>query len=58
MHELFLLLAKNSAAAAATAEGKGMSFPVAIVLAGVIIGVAITLMPPKRSYEVKKPKDE
>ena len=58
MLEQLLLLAKNSAAAAATSDGKGMSFPVAIVLAGVIIGVAVTLIPPKRTYEVKKQKEE
>jgi hypothetical protein len=54
----FLLLAKNSAAAATSSDGKGMSVPVAIVLAGMIIGLAVTLMPPKRTYEVKKPKED
>ena len=52
----FLLLAKTTTAAA-TSDGKGMSLPVAIVLFSVLIGVALTLMPPKRTYEVKKPKE-
>jgi hypothetical protein len=52
----FLLFAAHSSAAAPS--GKGMSLPWAIVIFGIAIGLAITLSPPRRSYEVKKPKDE
>jgi hypothetical protein len=55
----FLLLAKNSALnAPASAADKGLSLEWGIVLIGLIIGLAITLSPPKRTYEIKKQKDE
>ncbi len=53
----FLIFAAHSSAAAATSE-KGMSLPWAIVIFGIAIGLAITLSPPRRTYEVKKPKGE
>jgi hypothetical protein len=55
----FLILAKSSAIAAPTsAADKGLSMEWGLVLIGLIIGLAITLMPPKRTYEVKKQKEE
>jgi hypothetical protein len=35
-----------------------MSVPVAIVLFGVLLGLAITLSPSRRTSEIKRPKDE
>jgi hypothetical protein len=35
-----------------------LSVPWAIVLFGIAIGLAITLSPSRRTYEVKRPKDE
>ena len=35
-----------------------LSIPVAIVGFGIAIGLAITLSPSRRTYEVKRPKDE
>jgi hypothetical protein len=52
----FLILAAKSVAATAP-TGKGMSVEWAIVGAGVIIGVALTLLPAKRTSEIKKRKD-
>ena len=56
----FLLLAKSSLEKnVATAPGdKGLSMEWGLVLIGLVIGLAITLMPPKRTYEVKKQKEE
>ena len=56
----FLLLAKSSLEKnVRTGPGdKGLSMEWGLILIGVIIGLAITLMPPKRTYEVKKQKDE
>jgi hypothetical protein len=54
----FLLLAKDSLKGATAPTGKGLSMEWGIVLLALVIGLAITLMPPKRTYEVKKQKDE
>ena len=55
----FLLLAKNSLENVRTTPAdKGLSLEWGLVLIGLIIGLAITLMPPKRTYEVKKQKEE
>ena len=53
----FLILAKNSASNAPTLPSdKSLSMSVGLILIGIIIGLAITLMPPKRTSEVKKPE--
>ena len=57
MHYL-LILAAHSERVDPSAGGKGMSLSWAIVLLGVILGVAITLMPPKRTTEIKREKEE
>jgi hypothetical protein len=55
----FLILAKSSTDNVRVLPAdKGLSWEWGIVLIGLIIGLAITLMPPKRTYEVKKQKDE
>jgi len=36
----------------------GLSLPWAIVIFSILIGLAITLSPARRTYEVKRPKDE
>ena len=56
----FLLLAKSSLEkTVVTGPGdKGLSMEWGLVLIGLVIGLAITLMPPKRTYEVKKQKEE
>ena len=55
----FLLLAKNSMANAPTTPAdKGLSMEWGLILIGVIIGLAITLSPPKRTTEIKKKVDE
>ncbi len=55
----FLLLAKSSTENIRTSpEDKGLSMSWGIVLLALVIGLAITLMPPKRTYEVKKQKEE
>lgn len=54
-----LLLAKNSAANLPTSPAdKSLPFEWALVLAGVIIGVALTVMPTKRTSEIKKQKED
>jgi hypothetical protein len=37
---------------------QSLAIPVAIVLFGIAIGLAITLSPSRRTYEIKRPKDE
>ena len=59
----FLLLAKSVAKSHAdtvsTGPGdKSLSLEWGLVLIGLVVGLAITLMPPKRTYEVKKQKEE
>ena len=55
----FLILAKSSTDNVRVLPAdKGLSLEWGLVLIGLIIGLAITLMPPKRTYEVKKQKDE
>jgi hypothetical protein len=39
-------------------SGPSLSIPWAIVLFGIAIGLAITLSPTRRTYEIKRPKDE
>ena len=39
-------------------RGKGMSIGVGDRIFRAGLGLAITLMPPKRTYEIKKPKEE
>jgi hypothetical protein len=53
-----LLLAKDSLKGAAAPTGKGLSMEWGIVLIGVILGLTLTLMPPKRTSEIKKEKEE
>jgi hypothetical protein len=54
----FLLLAKSSTENVRTLPSdKGLSMEWGLVLIGLIIGLAVTLMPPKRTYEVKKQKE-
>jgi hypothetical protein len=40
------------------AGGPSPPFQFAIVLFFTILGLLVTLSPPRRTYEVKKPKDE
>lgn len=54
----FLLLAKDSLKGAAAPTGKGLSMEWGIVLIGVILGLTLTLMPPKRTSEIKKEKED
>ena len=55
----FLLLAAKSHETVRSGPGdKSLSMSVGLILIGIIIGLAITLMPPKRTYEVKKRKEE
>ncbi len=55
----FLLLAKSSVDKVPTGPAdKSLSWEWGIILIGLIVGLAITLMPPKRTYEVKKQKQE
>ena len=55
----FLILAKSSTENIRVApEDKGLSVEWALVGAALIIGLAITLMPGKRTYEVKKQKED
>lgn len=59
MHHAFnllLLAAKSSSDSVDT--GKGLSMSVAIVLAGVLLGMLTSLMPAKRTYEVKRPRED
>jgi hypothetical protein len=60
MLNFFLLLARSSLEKnTAVAPGsKGLSMEWGLVLIGLIIGLALTLMPPKRTYEVKKQKED
>jgi hypothetical protein len=51
-NEAFILFAQS-----ATSSGKGLSISWGIVLFFIILGLAVTLSPPKRTYEVKRPKD-
>jgi hypothetical protein len=51
---MFLLAKKSSAAAPTDAGGKGLSLSWALVIFGLLIGLALTLTPAKRTYEVKK----
>jgi hypothetical protein len=55
----FLILAKSSVENVRTTPAdKSLSLEWGLVLIALVIGLAITLMPPKRTYEVKKQKEE
>jgi hypothetical protein len=56
--DLFLLLAKASDNVRTSPQDKGLSLEWGLVLIGLIVGLAITLMPPKRTYEIKKQVEE
>jgi hypothetical protein len=61
MHPIIHVLifaAKKSAAEATADAGKSLSLSWGLVIFGLLLGLAITLMPTKRTYEVKRPKDE
>jgi hypothetical protein len=59
LYEFLLLLAKKSSAAVDTGPGgKGLSLSWALVIFGLLIGLALTLTPAKRTYEVKKEKED
>jgi hypothetical protein len=51
--DAFVLFAQST-----TSSGKGLSISWGIVIFFVLLGLAVTLSPPKRTYEVKRPKDE
>ena len=54
----FVLLAAKSHEIVKTGPGdKSLSLEWGLVLIALVIGLAITLMPPKRTYEVKKQKE-
>jgi hypothetical protein len=61
MHQAFefliLLAKKSSIETPASSGGKGLSVSWAIVILGTALGLAITLIPTRRTYEVKRPKD-
>jgi hypothetical protein len=53
------LLAQDTAAAPGTSSsGPSPSLQWGIVLFMTILGLLVTLSPPRRTYEVKKPKEE
>jgi hypothetical protein len=59
LHYLILAVHRGSEAATPTLPGdKGLSFSWAIVGFLIAIGLAITLSPARRTYEVKKPKED
>jgi hypothetical protein len=54
-----LLLAQGTAATSSTSSsGPSPSLQWGIVLFFTILGLLVTLTPARRTYEVKKPKDE
>ena len=54
----FLILAKSSTDnIRLTPADKGLSLEWGLVILALVIGLAATLMPPKRTYEVKKQKE-
>ena len=53
LNDALILLAQS-----ATPANKGLSISWGIVLFFIILGMAVTLSPPKRTYEVKRPKDD
>jgi hypothetical protein len=55
----FLILAKSSLENAPKLPAdKSLSLEIGLILFALIVGLAITLMPPKRTYEVKKQKED
>jgi hypothetical protein len=54
----FLILAARETEKAVSSSGKGLSLPVAIVVFLTLIGLGITLSPPRRTTDFKKQKDE
>jgi hypothetical protein len=53
LNDGLILLAQS-----ATSSGKGLSLSWGIVIFFILLGMAVTLSPPKRTYEVKRPKDD
>ena len=54
----FLILAKSSTENVRVSPAdKSLSLEWGIVILALVIGLAVTLMPPKRTYEVKKQKE-
>ena len=58
LHFLILAAKSSTANVPKSAADKSLSLEWGLVLIALIIGLAITLMPPKRTYEVKKQKEE
>ena len=58
LNELLLFAKSSLDNVPKSAADKGLSLEWGIVLAGLIIGLAITLSPPKRTHEIKKQVDE
>jgi hypothetical protein len=58
IYDALFLLARNSSTAPTGPEVKGLSLSWALVIFGLLLGLALTLTPAKRSYEVKRPKDD
>ena len=60
MHSLLnlLILAKKSSLETSADTGKGLSLSWAIVIFAMLLGLAITLSPTRRTTEIKRPKDE
>jgi hypothetical protein len=59
LSQLLLLAAHKSSLETSTSSGgKGLSLSWAIVIFLTLLGLAISLIPAKRTYEVKRPKDE
>ena len=56
LYNALLLLAKSSAPSGP--EVKSLSLSWALVIFGVILGLALTLTPAKRTFEIKHSKDE
>jgi hypothetical protein len=42
----------------AQSSNKSLSLSWGIVIFFIILGLAVTLSPPKRTYEIKRPKDD
>ncbi len=57
MLNFFLLLAKASDNVRVLPSDKSLSLEWGLVLAAVIIGLAVTLMPSKRTSEIKKKEE-
>ena len=58
MLNTFLLLARSHETVATGPGDKSLSLEWGLVILGLVIGLAITLMPPKRTSEIKKQKED